>query len=367
MKHHSTTQHPRFFSLKTLLVFSLFSFIFSSVNATVHTVSNRSWMDADFTQVTDAIAAASAGDTIYIHGSQTPYADFTLDKRLHIMGPGYFLEDQPNQNGIYETEYHSALVNYINIVAGAEHSIIEGMYITTRIDMGCDDITVRKNCIQNGSTSQFAWSITFTADVDSCFIYNNFLNKTWQHGYAIVALNPHEITNLFIVNNIIYGSIAVDDQVNIGTQLFFNNTVIGSNEVRGVTAMFNIFANFDVTTSATVPAIFKENIFADATPPIQAPASDGNVAGVDMHLVFEDFQNAAVGLEKEYFHLEPAPNPATTNCLDLGGTGCGASLGPNPHYLLGGIPEMPILYHLTSDGGPDANGDINVTVKAKSY
>ena len=361
MKHHSTTQHLRSFSIKMAVFFLLFSFCFTSVHATVHTVSNRSEMDADFTQITDAIAAASAGDTIYVHGSQTTYSNFTVDKKLHIIGPGYYLGDMPAENGIYETEPHMAVVSTATFNAGAEYSVIEGMRLTV-LGVGCDDLTVRKNFISE--------DLKFTEHVDSCFIYNNMLLGPHHNNSIIFSSSAaNNITNIFMVNNLVRGRVDLNTPgSDKTTNLFFNNTVVSAGAtctVTAVTAMYNIFADDQVVTSSANPAIFKENIFADAAPPIQAPASDGNVAGVNMNDVFVNL--SATPFEKAWYDQKAAPNPATTNCLGGGGTGCGMTLGPNPHYVLSSIPEMPILYHLTSDGFPDTNGDINVTVKAKSY
>jgi hypothetical protein len=155
---------------------------------------------------------------------------------------------------------------------------------------------------------------------------------------------------------------------NIGSNLVLNNTfpsASGNCHLTGVTAMYNIFADGQVTTSNTVPAIFMENIFADLTLPAQADPNNGNIDSVDMATVFVDI--AATPLDKAYSELLAAPNPATINCMGGGGTGCGATMGANPHYVLSGIPEIPILYHLTADNFPDGGGNINVTVKAKSY
>ena len=59
--------------------------------ATVRTVSNNPTTLAQFSTIQDAVNASSNGDTIYVHGSPTRYAGFTIqDKRLTVMGPGWY-------------------------------------------------------------------------------------------------------------------------------------------------------------------------------------------------------------------------------------------------------------------------------------
>src|SRR6187399_169745 len=63
--------------------------------ATVRTVSNNPNTLAQFNTIQAAVNASSSGDTIYIQGSPTRYAGFTIqDKRLTIIGPGW----SPAQN-----------------------------------------------------------------------------------------------------------------------------------------------------------------------------------------------------------------------------------------------------------------------------
>jgi len=167
------------------------------------------------------------------------------------------------------------------------------------------------------------------------------------------------------------GGVLIYDSGNLNNQLFLHNTMLngpGTHQISGVTASFNIFADPDGfnASNSNHPPIFIENIFAAATSTIPAQAqnpADNNVGGVDMAQVFSN--TSATPADFAYTNLLAAPNPATTNCV--AGGGCGATFGSTPHYRLSGIPEIPILYNLTSDSFPDGNGNLNVTIKARSY
>ena len=60
-----------------------------TANATIRTVNNGSVGAGQYTSVQTAVDASVAGDTIYIHGSQTTYGDVTLNKRLVLIGAGH--------------------------------------------------------------------------------------------------------------------------------------------------------------------------------------------------------------------------------------------------------------------------------------
>jgi len=54
------------------------------------TVSNNPNAVAQYTDIPPAIAAASPGDTIYVGGSPNSYSNFTIDRKLVIIGAGFW-------------------------------------------------------------------------------------------------------------------------------------------------------------------------------------------------------------------------------------------------------------------------------------
>ena len=66
--------------------------IASLSKATIHVVSNLPGVTANFTNLSDAAAAAQSGDTIYVQPSATAYPNFQyLDKKIIFLGAGFFL------------------------------------------------------------------------------------------------------------------------------------------------------------------------------------------------------------------------------------------------------------------------------------
>lgn len=87
---------------------------------TTHTVDNNPNAGADFTSVQAAIDAATLGDTIYIHPSPVSYGNITVNKTLHLRGPGHFPEASSGET--------ATLGNVtLNAVIGAPNTTISGL------------------------------------------------------------------------------------------------------------------------------------------------------------------------------------------------------------------------------------------------
>lgn len=70
-----------------------------SANATVHQVDNNANSPGVFTTIEAAHDAAVAGDTLYVHGSETVYTSTDIEKQLTIIGEGAL----PDKNFAWRT------------------------------------------------------------------------------------------------------------------------------------------------------------------------------------------------------------------------------------------------------------------------
>lgn len=110
----------------------------ASYAQTSHTVSNNPSNPAQFTEIQEAINAASDGDTIYVAGSSTTYSGFNLNKSIYLIGEGYS-NSGSNANTIIQNINLSTTEND----GGASGSTITGFYITG--DLIGDDTEVISN------------------------------------------------------------------------------------------------------------------------------------------------------------------------------------------------------------------------------
>lgn len=100
------------------------AFVTIAAGAKVLRVSNVTGSSAPYSTLVDAIAAAADGDTIMVDGSTTDYDAATIDKKLVVVGPGYWLvENGITQNG----DAPAAIKETLSIAA--EGVVIKGLYL----------------------------------------------------------------------------------------------------------------------------------------------------------------------------------------------------------------------------------------------
>ena len=110
---------------------------------TVWKVDSNQGVVADFTtlQAAHDDGNVKSGDTLYVSGSPVHYGSLTLSKRLNIIGPGYFLSENPNT----QVGFLPAKVTRPTFRPGAEESVISGMMIEYGLYVYCDGVIIRNN------------------------------------------------------------------------------------------------------------------------------------------------------------------------------------------------------------------------------
>ena len=91
-------------------------------------VSNVAGVVANFTDLQQANDASSvlAGDTVYLEGSTINYGDANINKKLIIVGPGFFL----GENDSTQANKVPAIISTLNMNPGSEGSVITGVSIS---------------------------------------------------------------------------------------------------------------------------------------------------------------------------------------------------------------------------------------------
>ena len=326
-------------------------------------VSNQGGANADFTNVQAAINAASPGDKIYVEGSPTPYGVFNVNKKVHLIGAGFW---KP-QNNIPDPNVYSTRINSNNfdpaVIISADSAIVEGFDIVW-LEISGDHVVFRYNrvCCKQGGTTNFGLT-RLGGYPDGVFIYGNFL----QTGLRLAG------SNISVFNNIIQEGYVGGG----GTDLWHQNgscvnCVVQNNSLgyQGFTsgAMSNCtfrnnivdFSDFSLTT-----VMFHNNIFEDDDVTVDGTPTDslgnGNIDSVDINTIWDYGYASADGI----FQLI---GDSTTNVAfgaGINGEDCGA-FGGNTPYILSGIVPRPIITQLLIPLAGDTTNVLNVTIKAKS-
>ena len=103
------TKKSRIVNACILLLISLLFLVFVSDDSEAATYKVDSIGGADYTNITQAIENASAGDTIKV-ASRTYYDAIDVDRRLAIVGGNYGV----SMNGLYNYCYGADMVGYYN-------------------------------------------------------------------------------------------------------------------------------------------------------------------------------------------------------------------------------------------------------------
>lgn len=295
---------------------------------------------ANFTNLQSAHSTASNGDSIYINGTGLSYGKLILTKRLIVVGPGYFLGENP----FLQANISSAKVDTIIFNSGSEGSLICGLAVLRIIVVNTNNVTIMRNLfgrieikdnkhnitiIQNFSLYVGYSSIYFGSQCSNISILNNFI----LNGIEGATTNLSLASSIHLVNNIMdvfYSAYVISNTYNsnIWNNIAIRGFIYGSNN--------SILNNIGNST--------------------QFGTSNGNQSNVDMSTVFVNS-----GSEDGKYKLKPG-SPAIgagVNVEDVGMFG-----GVNP-YVLSGIPPIPSIYFFSAPYGSSVQG-LPVRVKIKS-
>ncbi|WP_114781787.1 hypothetical protein [Botryobacter ruber] len=339
-------------------------FLFLVVLTTSHTFA-KTWRvnnnagdnTANFTTLSDAHAAATAGDTIYLEGSPTSYGALTCTKKLVILGPGYFLAE----NNIGNLDTQSAKVGSFSMSNGSQGSQIIGLdFNGSTIHLMTSDITIKQNKFGNVNTSGVLTSsgviyLNWGTTSNNIIITQNF-------GVNINYSSNNANSGILIMNNVI--SVGSSDnttstclQLSDFTMAVVQNNIFVRGKVNAHRAAFtnNIMVNgfFEPRENST------SNNLASAT---QFGTENGNQANVAMSAVFLN-----TGSPDERWKLI-AGSPAigagygstSANPIDAG------IFWGNTPYKLSGLFGIPVIYFMNVQSVGSSTDPIDVTVKVKS-
>lgn len=281
---------------------------------------NNTDSSAPYADINDAVKAAVDGDTIMVEGSSVKYADAILDKRVVLVGPGYWLRD----NGIVSESGYDARLDYLT--STAEGTVIMGMYITQQIKVQAPRTIITRCSVVSAVNT----SISMVKGTDNCVITQNFLaggiggvveHETYRHQITnnlIEDFTPFYIYDSYIGYNTIY------DEWRVAWSHGGNK--IEKNLVNGL--------DFSQTNEFT-----KSNYYAD------------NYFAKDL------FTNTVVSIKKD--------RDVRDYELPEGTKDYGAFAGDTP-YVISGVPTGPIIEELTIPTSVEEGSIMEVTVKLGS-
>lgn len=236
-----------------------------TARAATFTLNNNNPSPGQYTTFAAAQTAASAGDTILVHGSPDSYLTMVVTKSLTIIGPGH----KPKGAGLL-----NAKVGSIIIAANLSNIRISGLTITTQIanDANVSNVTI-ENCFFSINSNI---AIDIAAGSNNWLIRNNIFNDAGSVP-ACIDLNDANQSGIIITNNyfsapgVLIGFSGANPKLvtnnifawsgagnafngNVNNTIFENNIFIGSNPNTGVqtNCVYNNNLTY-LTTNNTLP------------------------------------------------------------------------------------------------------------------
>ena len=326
--------------MKKQLLLSLILTLFCGIIYGQHLirVNNTAGTDADYTTLQDANDNAVSGDTIYVEGSTTNYAGANMDKKLTIIGPGYFLtkNDSTQANGL-DAKFNG----YIYFNTGSANSVITGIALGS-ISIKADNIVVTRCNLSN---------ISCDAEIKNVLISQNY-------AYMITG-GAGKVINGVISNNIVsyYINFSSDD----GPLQITNNVCWGTYPNPIVVYNSTIANNIITYTSGLISVNTGNNIINNILAAAGTNAN-GNKYSVVMTSVFVDY-SGSLGKSEDAKWMLKAGSPAIG--AGVSGVDCGVFGGVTP-YVLSGVPNLPHIYEASIPGTAYSDKGLSCTIKIKS-
>lgn len=304
-----------------LVMLGLMIFCSAPVFAKVWRVNNNPGVSADFTQLLQAVNSASVvnDDTLYVEGTTAAYGNFTLHKRLVIIGTGYFL----GENTGLQVSTNDSWITAVTLDSLSSGSRFYGLRVNQVLcNSNTDNILLSRCHLSVSPNSSFVNSKMANWQINKCYLGSFNLNN---------AQFPFD--NLQITNCIISLNFAIATNTN---GLLRNNIVLAGLTVPNFYVANNIFLNGSTLsfTNCTV----KHNISQSNN----LPGTGNNLVNILPSNLF-----TLAGSTDGRYQLK-AGSPAIGAGEPVGGLtpDCGA-FGTADPYRLSGIPPIPSIYALT--------------------
>lgn len=309
--------------MKKLLVISAMCLAMTA-QATILRVSNVSNSGAPYSDVSSAMAAAVSGDTIMVDGSTVSYSDVTIDRKIVLMGPGYWRAE----NGVIQEGTNPATFSAINFKTGSAGSIITGIVGST-VAVNTDHITITRCRIQ-GNITHSGPSTASNTVIHQCFLEGSV------RGYGTIATN--RTPNVQITNNIFTGKINSDGLIYALTDSYIAYNTF-TNEASNV--------NYADESSVYGSTIEKNVAFRFGS--IDTNTYNDNY--VSNNIIYHD-TSTDLAIKNQVLSDDVAAQVE----------GKGAFSGDDP-YVISGIPAGPVIQDITVPATVEQGGTLNITIK----
>jgi hypothetical protein len=359
--------------MKKSILLSLCAFVTlclcASVNAqTIRRVNNTPGLNDPNVYATAQAAhdAAAPNDIISLEPSASPsYGALNVLKRINIVGPGYYLDKNPN-NFFDKREPSISGITFGN---GSANSTVIGT-VTSTIFINDANITVtrcRTGSIFHSKSGNFVGGVESIGNNST--ITNNITSSIYGSPYGGTcggsSCTLYAGTNCTISNNIILGGINSLSAaiINYNTILSDFNTVVGSTVTNNIFEARSQAISYQILPASNSGTTASNNICLGVN---GLPIGGGNVNGANPNIIFIGTSNpfTTYSTNGDNDFKLAVGSPALTAAA--GGTQAGAFGNGANAYRLSGVPNTPIVTSFISTGSGNNTTPLSITVSVRS-
>ncbi|TAL59713.1 MAG: hypothetical protein EPN85_08790 [Bacteroidetes bacterium] len=338
--------------MKNISIFAITCSLSLFASAKVITVNNNTNSPGQYISLQQAIDSASAGDTIYVHGSATSYGSVNVKKRLNFFGTGH----KPNKSNTLVSEIGNITLDSTITVSGASGTRISGFKLSVILGYngagGTKNISVNRNYFTSGNTkisvTGQGWVIQNNVIEDLFVNVNNNANTIIRNNifYKSYILSSSQPT-LVVINNVFLGNAYSTSLENVSNALIANNIFSGPTP-NGTNVSNNTFSN-NITYQTS-----------NNTIPSGTNTGSGNL--VAQNPLFTNVPTNFFSYSYDYTLTATSPGKNTgTDGTDIGIYG-----GVAPFVDMTGTPAIPQVKNLTILNPVISVGDtLQIILKAK--
>lgn len=351
----------------------------TSAFATVWRVNNNSTSPStstDFTSLTTALNSSSvlAGDTLYVEASATSYGAITINKRVTIIGTGYFLTDNDTTQALTS----ASRLNTVSVNSGGLGAVLTGLQLEEFtggpvLTINADSVVVDRCYIRNTITSTNPGGVVLVGsnrsgvEIKRSVLLRDSNTNSGSSNPRVVVDISNGCSNIVLDNNIIKNGpknqvITSGDSwaIRMGATA---TAIIRNNVINGRIQIFNSIFNNNIMVAGTAafnPTMVSiQNNIGNST---QFGTTNGNQSNVNMTDVFE-YGPGNENVDNHY--VLKAGSPAIG--AGVSGVDCGAFGGSQP-YVLSGMPAIPAIFEVTLGSNVvTSSSGLQLNTKSKAH
>ena len=301
------------------------------------------------------------GDILYVEASATNYGNIILSKRLTLIGPGYFL----NENTGLQANPVSAIITLLTLTTGSNGSEIYGLEFFGNVNSSI----LIDSSISNIVISRCKLASRITVATNAGNISDVVVSKNYLQGISVTGNGTSTISNMIVTNNYFSGAStgnggAFELKLNANA-IITQNVIQGAVDINGAAFFNNICLftstanNYFLQNNNSTGNIYN-NIFRRTA--ISWLAGGNNNFGIASDAYM--FANTADTSDKKYILKPQSQCPECyqgfPSNIQMGIYG-----GADP-YKPSGIPAIPAIYTLQSTTNATQGGTLSVTIRSRS-